>query len=554
MKKPINPDKNCLWKALRKAEQKARNRATGATGVHYMSSCDEGREALSLLNQILKKPKNTRLKKYSPDEISRGLEIVNSDGFVSQLVDNYRQEISSPDSQMSLLRAQSLAMGTPVQYPAELIERAKKNKEQRIRDLWEKLEKMGIEVHELVDEGRGIIGFKISTPITTYLDFGTSKEILELARMDIELAKQARCYFCHNPINYHTRDFFGNLSCPACGAFCSFIPENIGKKVMPAIYDHFGYEGLRMVLQNWDGWYSFDDEAGCSWLNLSQVEDTINSTKPLSILGPETDNLHSKLEVPFFSWWEEEDDDDDDEVKFSTCFLCCYRGTIMDERGVILGVENGSGNVWESHVCLYPHRAEEVFPEKFLRFQPERLRGYQEIDDAIVWNVFMGKFIEQFSDVSNQSRDLEAFYPEMDEKFHGPICPRFKLDTEHWDLEEQGGSYRVKGNTVAEFGRVNFDALEKERLMIEREKREVNLQEKFRLLKDRPDLKQIFTERVEMGLEFKERLANVVTFLAEHFAREELELLKQDLSHLRTMNMSKKAQIKVVELVLARKE
>jgi hypothetical protein len=101
---------------------------------------------------------------------------------------------NSPYDILSILRARQLA-GIPVEIPPELIEQAKQYSGSKAAKLGEEIESMGIEVREMHYEGKhhgdDIYGYKICTPIGSYIGSASKDAIIELAEQDIEAAASA---------------------------------------------------------------------------------------------------------------------------------------------------------------------------------------------------------------------------------------------------------------------------------------------------------------------------------------------------------------------------
>ena len=86
---------------------------------------------------------------------------------------------SSPESQLSVMRARQLAGFHDEEKYQEMRKKVIENKKEKIKILWLKLEKeYNCEVCELKLMGDGILGVKIRTPDGAVMDYVSQKEIL----------------------------------------------------------------------------------------------------------------------------------------------------------------------------------------------------------------------------------------------------------------------------------------------------------------------------------------------------------------------------------------
>ena len=93
------------------------------------------------------------------------------------------KKIIDVEDRLRVLRAKRL-VDPEVTIPEKLVEIVRNKLPERVQKLWRQLEAEGIEVRELVYEGKGVFGFKIVTDVGAYLDWGTKEEILDLVRRD----------------------------------------------------------------------------------------------------------------------------------------------------------------------------------------------------------------------------------------------------------------------------------------------------------------------------------------------------------------------------------
>lgn len=178
----LKESKTKLWNELGKLEKRASESARDKTRIHFIIY-NPGHTALEILNKILKFPPNKKLKGYKEIDIKAAFDIIESPSFLEQVKAYYIGKGNNPETQLRMLRAQKL-IDSSVKIPEELIEKVKAGKSQFIRDLWNELEELGAEVRELEQESDGYIGFKILTPVATYLDIGKRKEIIALVKRD----------------------------------------------------------------------------------------------------------------------------------------------------------------------------------------------------------------------------------------------------------------------------------------------------------------------------------------------------------------------------------
>jgi hypothetical protein len=438
---------NQLWLKLCKIEDQARAMAAEQTNIHrYVTQ--SGSDAKCHLNRILGKKENAKFKTYSLKERERAITEVEKPDFLSTLVEKYVKEATTPESQMAHLRALAIAKGEPVQYPKELLDQIKSTLSLKIENLWKQLEDLGIVVHELADEGQGVVGFKISTPISTYLSFAKPHEILNIAKQDIELSKNSKCPFCKTPFNIAERNSGGIGFCNKCDAMYLSIPGNL--RLERELNKSNMFDTALKILLTWDDSYEYDRAMGLSWIKRPS-EDSVPDVKIAQfrndveqIIGPDTSNPQLTIEVPRL-----QDIDDNEHFITASCDVCAYRSIVHDNSNYIIGLED-SGNFHEEGICTFPSIGKDIFEEGFLELKPEQMRGYRDNDEGIIWNKFMKILLEQLYFI----RGLEstACFPEHKNEFHGPICPRFIFNHDAFDLEKQGGQLKLSGKEKAVFG------------------------------------------------------------------------------------------------------
>jgi hypothetical protein len=433
------------------------------------------------------------------------------------------------------LRARQLA-GHPVEIPPELIEQAKQYSGDKAAALWEELESIGdIEVREMHYEGKyhgkDIFSFKICTPLHTYIDLASKEEIIELVQSDLETAAHASCPACKQIINYEDRDNFGNMICP-CGSIMGVIPDNFADFSTELVTGTYGLEGIYTVLSCWDDLYYYDSQTDYDWLLIEKMKLKELPSIAVTISKPQISTHACTIHVHVFGSWEDTDDinglydkfsnvgADDTYFSVPSCYHCKY----------CIEVEDYGRFSNNSYFCAHPVKKND-FMEKIgieLSFDTEQLKGYQKNNEGIIKNAFMWSLLSEMKAVDRQTRDLEGKLLSPFNKFHGPICPEFNLDLKHFDLEDNGGPFRIVGEVDVVFGLANIEEIEKEMVEKENKIKLKNLIEKAHtLMQNDPYANKLFQTRIEMGNLKTEGLL-LVQYLARNFTIEELELAKDN--------------------------
>ena len=405
----------------------------------------------------------------------------------------------------------------------------KPSKANKIQELQKELESLGddVEVIELQDNGGGFVGFKIGTPLHTYLDSARPEDIIELVKRDIELYKTSRCFACGKPVDMMDSDGYGNGFCPSCRSMFGSIAKNFARTALDIVSEKFGdkkYDILIHILVHWHELFVYDRNRGYCWFlfgkidpqNIESVAETIKTTLP-TITGITTIN------VPLF---ENIDEPDDPECRrYASCHQCIHNLEMQNESGWIIGLESSFCGGDSIRLCCYPHLHKKVIENLgfTLEYQPEKMRGYRTHDDGIVWNAFVGECLDLFVDVDHHEH-LEG--QTSNGEFIQPICPLFVIDQENIDLEDNGGPYRILREEPVTFGLVNYERIKKEAEAKRKEEKLNVLRQKCYRLKEDKLIKSILSLRIENNRVFDSNRKKVVDCLVEHFTIEELQLIE----------------------------
>jgi ribosomal protein L37AE/L43A len=518
--------KSQLWNLLLRKEQAAFEIVAKEAGLTFVRVGSEGKDALALLNRSLDKSKTSRLKYYTANEISTALSLVEGPLFAQQLVAMLREKNSAGGSSEDGRRRDQLAQDDK-----------KRRLQEKLEALWRELEDAGAFVQKLEPHGREV-GFKLTTPIATYLDYARPKDILKLVKQDMETARQFCCHFCAQPLDCTARDGAGILACSGCGAWCGSIPTNLAMRAVGETEQRWGWDGLQVALAHWDSFFAICEQTGWPWLRMSLFEENRAMDASFSVMGPAAVET-TEVAVPLmrYSEWE------DDETIFPTCALCRHCATLQDM--------SGSFDV-EEHYCLYPYEPNRELVDDRLFIEPEHYRWYESHAGSIIRNRLLRAWFGYVVCVSRQTRELEALFSEVNGGFQGPICARFSLLDTHTDLEENGGSCRIIGTTKATFGVLNLRAHQEEKHQAERVRQIALLKQKLSTLKESPEHIAFFTMRVEMGPSYHSERKQLIDYLTAQFSADELRILAANSGLHSRFNMSNRAAVAVLQGVLAR--
>ncbi len=444
---------------------------------------------------------------------------------------------TNPYATLSLLRARQLA-GMPVEIPPELIEQAKQYSGDKAAKLWDELESMGIEVREMHDEGKGVYGYKICTPIRCYIGCASKHDIIELAEHDIKAADSASCPGCHQKINYANMDTAGIMVCP-CGSMVGSIPTNLAARAVMLIQKDYGLEGIYTVLRYWDDLYFNDYKTEYDWLLIEKMKLKLKRLPDVAVTikKPSTSSPNCTKRIPVFGSWEDTDDNTTLEKLYDifvnglgtkshlfsipSCTYCKY----------CIEVHEDSYYSNDFHYCVHPVE-KASFVERMeieLSLDDEELQRYEVNNEGVIKNAFMNALLSDLIQVDSQTRDLEGKVLSPFNKFHGPICPEFDLDKEHLDLEENRGPFRIMGEVSVAFGIPNTQAIEQER--IDRQKkamRENIIQKAHALMQNDPEANKLFNTRIEMNDMKSSQARSLIQYLASKFTSEELQMVKSN--------------------------
>lgn len=509
--------KTRLWNRLRQKERTALRAVSQELGFTPVKLADEGKDALALLNRHMKKSPQTKLKRYTIEEVEVACAFVEEPLFLKQL-------------EVMLLDIWKKSEGD-----AGDDEQSGPQGDDPVERLCERLEREGAFVHALVPDGPGF-GFKLTTKMGTYLSHGSAREILKLVKHDNLLAQRFRCPFCEVSLDCTARDQWGILECSGCGALCGFIPSNLAQKAVREVVQRWGKAGLWTVLEHWEALFLSAHEAQCSWFNMPLLEKEELHQAVLSVVGP-APCTPVKREVPLLRLWEEEEC----MRIIPSCSHCCHCLTVDDWR---------QSFCIEQHYCMYPHQPFREFSDGWSMMR-EYGRFHTPVPSAIIRNAFLKEWLDELTYVSDQTRELEAFCQEDGMGFQGPICADFVFNEEHIDLEERGGPYRPEGQTTIVFGVKNLQALREEKRRIEEQRKIELLKEKIHRLKQ-PQHQAAFSHRVEMGSSFNAARKLLVDFLCIHFSPQELELWYRAMLPFFPFNVSNRAKSDLLERALKR--
>lgn len=255
--------------------------------------------------------------------------------------------------------------------------------------------------------------------------------------------------------------------------------------------------------------------------------------------------------MPVFGSWEETDDINNlydkfinglekaiDLFQIPSCSHCRYCIEVMDY----------DYNGISSHFCVYPVEKNN-FIEMIgieLSFEREHLRGYQENNEGIIKNAFMDILLSEMRKVDNQTRDLEGKIVSPFDNFYGPVCQEFDLDTEHCDLEKNGGPYSIVGELSVVFGLPNIEAIEQEIIEKEKNAKLENIIQKAQLLIQSDSYaEKLFKTKIEMGNLESVQGRSLAQYLASKFTVEELQIVKD--THRLPIITSHKAYDKIIQ-------
>lgn len=460
---------------------------------------------------------------------------------------------NSPYDILSILRARQLA-GIPVEIPPELIEQAKQYSGSKAAKLWEEIESMGIEVREMHYEGKhhgdDIYGYKICTPIGSYIGSASKDAIIELAEQDIEAAASAACPACDRKINYEDRDGSGNMVCP-CGSIMGSIPTNFAEFAVELIMREYGLEGVYTTLFCWDGLYHHDSVTEYDWLLTKNMQLKNLPDVAVTIAKPSISSHTCTKCMPVFGSWEETEDINNLYDKFINGLekaIDLFRIPSCSHCRYCIEVKDYAYNGISSHFCVHPVEKNN-FIEKIgieLSFEREHLRGYQENNEGIIKNAFMDILLSEMRTVENQTREFEGKIASPFDNFYGPVCQEFDLDTEHCDLEKNGGPYSIVGEVSVVFGIPNIEAIEQE--IIEKEKNaklESIIQKAQLLIQSDSYAEKLFKTKIEMGNLESVQGRSLAQYLASKFTVEELQIVKD--THRLPIITSHKAYDKIIQ-------
>lgn len=518
---------------------------------------------IRFLNSKMELPIYTTFPQYKDQEAALIMEMIKSLTFVNELTDFAVKEIDNPATKLSILRSQRL-VGIPVEIPQELVEQSKNRGGRVVANLWNELEKMGIEVAELFEEKKGQFGYKIYTPIGSHIGYGSKNDIVRLAERDIKLSDNAKCPACSNKIDYTDRNFLGIMLCQ-CGSLIGSIPENLALHAVRAVETKYGINGIYTVLKNWDTIYLYNHDIDYDFLLFGCKQEI--TPIPVNFGGNHQKcSERTTATLPVFGCWEDFEDvaaeyaefvsmrKAEKDFKFGLPFLipscehCKHCVPIEDNSNAILGLyDNITG---ERHICVYPLSNKEI-DDKLdieLSFDYEKIRGYKRNNEGIIRNAFLRALLVNTISIDRQSRQLEAMVRHPFNAFHGPICPSFVLDSDNLDLKENAGPFEVIGNISVQFGVKNTNAIAKEKTEAEQKEFAAKTVEKANLLLVNDNH---FADVVKRRIEIKNLNsdgAKIANCLASHFTAKELFALKSHAG--RFINASHKSLPRIIDMAV----
>lgn len=501
--------KSQIWQKLCLLEKRVHKE------INFKDNIDLGHEALKILNKILKQPENKKLKEYSDNLLDEAEKIIYSNTFYEKL---------------KTTRSEYLKNKKSMKKSKKLIQ------SNEIDELWDQLEDMGIEVHDLSYMGNGIIGFKISTPLRTYLDYTDDKqELTDLAKEDIEINNDAKCIFCNAPINYLEINNSYYNKCKNCGSLYNSIPSNFGEYLVDYISKKYGMDGIIYALNNWKELFFIDYKTNYYWFEINKVkEKSIDHSifKNIKCVLPDLKNP-TIINMPIFIWEDEELEEGYDNAIYPSCEYCKY------------GVEFRDEIQCAECYCSYPIESKEIY--NFLKFdleyKPDYHNNYYYDNDgeAEIWNLFIKKIITLFIEINNQER----FEGKINNKFISPICENFINNELQFDIE--CGNIKKCGTINVEFGVPNL-----ERIQRKKEGEEVErLENIFVKLKKTEKYKSIFKKRIECNENFRIDRKPLMDTIVELFSLEEITLMnKHYYNFCKYLNLSNHLETKLFKDIL----
>ena len=341
------------------------------------------------------------------------------------------------EQRLSLLRAKKLVHPETV-IPQHLLDMVKHQKANKVKQLWDEIERLGGEVRELIYERKGIFSFKIITPITGYLSSGTKDEIINLVKNDCEIAYNAKCPFCDCRISLD-RDNFGLGTCPHCLAVFGSIAKNFADESLKLLESVTGGDGVYTLLLNWDEKFHYNYDTGMVWIDMQWILKNLKNFDAPDAPDASVKDIQ-EIEIPLFE--DEEAFEDGENIRPAKCSECIHR-LETHYRGWGAGAYS---------FCIYPNHHDQ-YQDKIgfeLEAKIERLRDHSEYPEGVVWNIFLSRFIKsQFIHLGDE--DLRGYFVD-ESKFVENICPNFKLDRDGFYLKGNGGYLILKGHTKIRFG------------------------------------------------------------------------------------------------------
>jgi hypothetical protein len=161
----------------------------------------------------------------------------------------------------------------------------------------------------------------------------------------------------------------------------------------------------------------------------------------------------------------------------------------------------------------------------------------------------LSAFSDYFIDIDRQKCNLEAKSILLND-FHGPICPNFSIDTDHFLLEETYGPMKVTGTDALIFGLENFERKAQENELKKTNRFRQDFPKKINEIKKNEKLKNIIDARVEAGKEYQEPKKQLAILLAQHFDGDQLRYLNNWDGLKRYINCSNKALVQVISMAI----